>query len=83
LKFNKIKADTASKTALYFGKKQLCSQIVLNKIKCNPIFGSNIFYVQPYTSTFEMLKKEKKNMAFNMWLAIKVESLNLLTPSTK
>jgi hypothetical protein len=29
-----------------------------------------------------MLAKDNK-MAYNMWLAVKVESLNLLTPSSK
>lgn len=80
LKNKKIKADSISKTALHFGPRHLCSQIVINKIKSNPIFGSNLFYVQPYKETFEKLGKK---MAFNMWLAIKVEGLNLLTPSSK
>lgn len=44
--------DSVSKTALYFGHRHLCSQIVLNKIKSNPIYGSNLFYVQPYKSTY-------------------------------
>ena len=57
LKNKKIKADTVSKTALYFGHRHLCSQIVVNKIKNNPIYGSNLFYVQPYKSTYDMLIK--------------------------
>lgn len=52
LKNKKIKADSISKTALHFGPRHLCSQIVINKIKSNPIFGSNLFYVQPYKETF-------------------------------
>jgi hypothetical protein len=52
MKYNKIKTDTISKTALYFGHRHLASQIVLNKIKNNPIYGSNLFYVQPYKSTY-------------------------------
>ena len=55
LKQNKIKADTVSKMASYFGHKHLCSQIVLNKIKANPIFGSNIFYVQPHSTCYKKL----------------------------
>ena len=69
--------------ALYFGHKHLCSQIVLNKIKMNPIFGSNIFYVQPHSSCYDKLQKKKLKVAYNMWLAVKVESLDLLTPSSK
>lgn len=83
LKNKKIKIDSVSKTALYFGHRHLCSQIVVNKIKNNPIYGSNLFYVQPYKSTYDKLTKENRKMAYNMWLAIKVESLNLLTPSSK
>ena len=83
MKFNKIKTDTISKTALYFGHRHLASQIVLNKIKSNPIYGSNLFYIQPYKTTYEELKKEDRKMAYNMWVALKVDSLNLLTPSSK
>ena len=83
LKLKNIKMDSVSKTALYFGHSHLCSQIVVNKIKSNPIYGSNLFYVQPYKSSYEKLAKEGRKMAYNMWLAIKVESLNLLTPSSK
>lgn len=79
----RIRADTASKTALYFGHRHLCSQIVLNKIKTNPIFGSNIFYVQPHAATYKKLEEGGLKVAYNMWLAIKVEALNLLTPSSK
>jgi hypothetical protein len=55
LNANKLKADTVSKMALYFGHKHLCSQIVLNKIKGNSIYGSNIFYVQPHSSCYKKL----------------------------
>lgn len=72
LKEKKIKTDSVSKTALHFGHRHLCSQIVINKIKSNIIFGSNLFYVQPYKKTFEKLSGEGKKMAYNMWLAIKV-----------
>lgn len=83
LKQKKIKIDSISKTSLHFGHRHLCSQIVLNKIKLNPIFGSNLFYVQPYKKTFEELSEDGHKMAYNMWLAIKVEGLHLLTPSSK
>lgn len=69
--------------ALYFGHKHLCSQIVLNKIKSNPIFGSNIFYVQPHSSCYKKLEEKNLKVAYNMWLAVKVASLDLLTPSSK
>ena len=72
LKNKKIKADSVSKTALYFGHRHLCSQIVINKIRSNPIFGSNLFYVQPYKATYDKLVDCGKKMAYNMWLAIKV-----------
>ena len=83
MKLKKIKTDSVAKTALYFGRRHLCSQIVINKIKTNPIYGSNLFYVQPYKATYEKLQNKGCKMAYNMWLAIKVESLNLLTPSSK
>ena len=76
---NKLKVDSVSKNSLYFGRKHLCSQIVLNKIKSNPIFGSNIFYVSPHTSCYKKLEDKGIKMAYNMWLAVKVESVNLLT----
>lgn len=47
------------------------------------IYGSNLFYVQPYKHTYTKLLAEGKNMAYNMWLAIKVEGLHILTPSSK
>ena len=47
-----IKNDSPQKTALYFGHRHLASQIVLNKIKSNPIYGSNLFYVQPYKKIY-------------------------------
>lgn len=53
MKRNKIRTDTHSKMALYFGHRHLASQIVLNKIKSNPIYGSNLFYIQPYKKTYE------------------------------
>ncbi len=53
IKYNKIKADTMSKTALYFGHRHMASKIVLNKIKSNPVYGSNLFYIQPYKKTYE------------------------------
>jgi hypothetical protein len=83
LRNNKIKADTVSKQSLYFGHKHLCSQIVLNKIKTNPIFGSNLFYVQPHGLTYNKLDSRGLKVAYNMWLAVKVESVDLLTPSSK
>lgn len=52
MKFNKIRTDSHAKMALYFGHRHLASQIVLNKIKSNPIYGSNLFYVQPYKKTY-------------------------------
>lgn len=83
LALGKIRADTVSKQSLYFGHKHLCSQIVLNKIKTNPIFGSNLFYVQPHSLTYNKLHQRQLNVAYNMWLAVKVESVDLLTPSSK
>lgn len=69
---------------MYFGHRHLASQIVLNKIKASPIYGSNLFYVQPYKKTYEELKEQQSlKMAYNMWLAVKVDSLSLLTPSSK
>lgn len=53
VKHSKIKNDSPQKTALYFGHRHLASQIVLNKIKSNHIYGSNLFYVQPYKKTYE------------------------------
>jgi hypothetical protein len=44
----------------------------MNKIKSNVIYGSNLFYVQPYKETYDKLINENKKMAYNMWLAIKV-----------
>lgn len=55
----------------------------MNKIKSNVIYGSNLFYVQPYKETYDKLINENKKMAYNMWLAIKVQGLILLTPSSK
>lgn len=72
LKNKKIKADSFSKTALYFGHKNLCGQIVINKIKSSPIYGSNLFYVQPYKTAYDKLVEKGCKMAYNMWLAIKV-----------
>ena len=63
---SRIKLDTVSKTALYFGPRHLASQIVLNKIKSNQIYGSNLFYVQPYKTTYENLIKSGKKVAYNM-----------------
>jgi hypothetical protein len=83
LRHDKIKADTVSKQSLYFGHKHLCSQIVLNKIKTNPIFGSNLFYVQPHANCYKKLEERGQKVAYNMWLAVKVESVDLLTPSSK
>jgi hypothetical protein len=82
-KTKKIKNNSVSKAALNFGHRHLCSQIVTNLIKKNPIYGSNLFYVQPYKETHEKLQQENRKMAYNMWLAVKVEGLNLLTPSSK
>jgi hypothetical protein len=72
LKADKIRADTVSKMSLYFGHKHLCSQIVINKIKTKPIFGSNLFYVQPHSSCYKKLEDEGRNVAYNMWLAVKL-----------
>jgi hypothetical protein len=69
--------------SLYFGNKHLCSQIVINKIKANSIFGSNLFYVQPHSSCYKKLEEQGLKVAYNMWLAVKLESLDLLTPSSK
>ena len=83
IKQNVIKNDSPQKTALYFGHRHLSSQIVLNKIKSNQIYGSNLFYVQPYKKTYEQLKNQSLKMSYNMWLAVKVDSISLLTPSSK
>ena len=83
IKHHKIKADSPQKTALYFGHRHLASQIVLNKIKSNHIYGSNLFYVQPYKKTYEELIGQSLKMSYNMWLAVKVDSISLLTPSSK
>lgn len=72
MRHNKIKAETVSKQSLYFGHKHLCSQIVLNKIKTNPIFGSNLFYVQPHNNCYKKLEERGMKVAYNMWLAVKV-----------
>lgn len=72
LRHDKIRADTVSKQSLYFGHKHLCSQIVLNKIKTNPIFGSNLFYVQPHANCYKKLEERGLKVAYNMWLAVKV-----------
>lgn len=80
---SKIKTDIPLKMSLHFGHRHLASQIVLNRIKCNPIYGSNLFYVQPYKKTYEELKKESLKIAYNMWLAVKFDSISLLTPSSK
>ena len=56
---------------------------MLNKIRSNSIYGSNLFYVQPYKLTYDDLVGKGLKMAYNMWLAIKFESLTLLTPSSK
>lgn len=53
MKQNKLKHLSPQKTALYFGHRHLASLLVLSKIKLNPIFGSNLFYVQPYKKTYE------------------------------
>lgn len=83
LRHNKIKSNIQSKMALHFGHRHLASQVVLNKIKANPIYGSNLFYVQPYKKTYEELASLSLKMSYNMWLAVKVDSLSLLTPSCK
>jgi hypothetical protein len=61
----------------------MCYQIVMNKIKSNPLYNSNLFYVQPHESTLAKLQKEKIPTAHNMWLAIKPECMGVLKPSTK
>lgn len=83
MKSNKIKTDIPLKMALHFGHRHLASQIVLNRVKSNPIYGSNLFYVQPYKKTYEELKTTSTKIAYNMWLAVKVDSISLLTPSSK
>lgn len=83
MKNRQIKNDSPQKTALYFGHRHLASQIVLNKIKSNPIYGSNLFYVQPYKTIYEEFKTQGLKMSYNMWLAVKVDSISLLTPSSK
>lgn len=83
MKHNKIKTDIPLKMSLHFGHRHLASQIVLNRIKSNTIYGSNLFYVQPYKKTYEELKQESLKMEYNMWLAVKVDSISLLTPSSK
>lgn len=55
LKEGKLQAESVSKQSLYFGLRHLCSQVVLNKIKANPLFGSNLFYVQPHNATYARL----------------------------
>ena len=56
---------------------------MLNKIKTNTIFGSNLFYVQPHAVCYKKLEEKGLKVAYNMWLAVKVESVDLLTPSSK
>jgi len=83
MKNNRIKTDIPLKMALHFGHRHLASQIVLNRIKMNSLYGSNLFYVQPYKKTYEELKTSALKIAYNMWLAVKVDSISLLTPSSK
>jgi hypothetical protein len=56
---------------------------VLNKIRVNPIFGSNLFYVQPHNTCYKKLEQKQLKASFNMWLAVSVESVKLLSPSSK
>jgi hypothetical protein len=79
----KLQVESVSKQSLFFGLRHLCSQVVLNKIKANPLFGSNLFYVQPYNTTYARLEQKGLKMSFNMWLAVSVDSLQLLSPSSK
>jgi hypothetical protein len=53
MKNKRIRTDTQSKVSLYFGYRHLASQLVLSKIKENSVYGSNLFYVQPYKKTYE------------------------------
>jgi hypothetical protein len=79
----KLQAESVSRQNLYFHPRHLCSQVVLNKIKSNPLFGSNLFYVQPYSVTHAHLEQKGLKVSFNMWLAVSVDSLQLLSPSSK
>jgi hypothetical protein len=61
----------------------MCYQIVINKIKSNALYNSNVFYVQPHESTILKLEKEGIQTAHNMYLAIKPQCMGVLKPSTK
>jgi hypothetical protein len=82
-RMGKLNADTVSRQSLYFTHKHLCSQVVINKIKTNHLFGTNLFYVQPHNYTYAKLEKKGLKASFNMWLAVSVDSLQLLSPSSK
>ena len=74
-----IKKDI--KLKLFTDKTCLCYQIIMNKIKTNFLFGSNLFYIQPHESLGNLLPHVQ--LPHNMWLAIKLEGISLLKPSNK
>jgi hypothetical protein len=46
---NKLsEAKSNTKIKLLIEKECLCYQMVMNKIKSNPLYSSNLFYVQPH-----------------------------------
>jgi len=49
------KAKPSYRLELLIEKEFMCYQIVLNKIKTNPLYNSNLFYVQPHDSTLSRL----------------------------
>ena len=63
-----IKKDI--KIKLFTDKTCLCYQIVMNKIRTNLLFGSNLFYIQPHESLNTLLPSAQ--LSHNMWLAIKL-----------
>lgn len=81
-RLSEVRSSTV-KINLLIDKECMCYQIVLNKIKPNALYNSNLFYVQPHDTTLEMLEKQHIQIAHNMWLAITPECLAVLKPSTK
>lgn len=77
MKNKRIKHDSP----VHFGHRHICSLLAIKKIGVNPIYGSNLFYIQLAKNTYEKLIKNGKSVSYNMWLAIKVECFLLLTPS--
>lgn len=80
-KLSETKSNT--KIKLLIEKEFLCYQMVMNKIKSNPLYSSNLFYVQPHDDTLKKFEKEGIETAHNMWLAIRLEGMSVLKPSTR